>query len=171
MMPVMRLCLPFCSFPCFALAAEAALPLVVPSATAQRSLVLSTSEARIALAIGPRYPRVAVLSRSACGASGTAWGNTESEALPGAVEINGVQAPLTWSYNAKLSTATTRRVVAVYDLAGPHLRLRWEWEARARFGAFDHRITIENLSRDELRLPMTDSLALAWRSKPTDGSA
>ena len=142
--------------------------LALAQASAQRSLVLSTSDARIALVAGPSRPRLAALSRSACAASGAAWGNSESESLPAFVEINGVQAPVTWSYNAKLSTATMRRVVAVYDSADPHLRLRWEWEARARFGAFEHRITIENLSRDELWLPMVDSLALTWRSKPTD---
>jgi hypothetical protein len=42
--------------------------------------------------------------------------------------------------------------------------LRWQWEARAAFGPVEHRITIENLSGQEIWLPMVDSLRLDWRT-------
>jgi hypothetical protein len=46
----------------------------------------------------------------------------------------------------------------------PHLRLRWEWEVRADFGPVEHRIAIENLSEQEMWLPMVDSLRVEWRT-------
>ncbi len=58
-------------------------------------------------------------------------------------------------------------MVFVYESAHPHLRLRWQWEARAGFGPLEHRITIENLSGQEIWLPMVDSLRLNWRT-PAD---
>ena len=53
-----------------------------------------------------------------------------------------------------------REVVFVYESDGPHLRLSWEWQARADFGPVEHRITVENLGADEVWLPMIDSLRL-----------
>ena len=49
----------------------------------------------------------------------------------------------------------------------PRLRLRWEWEARADFGPIEHRISIENLSGQEVWLPMVDSLRVDWRTDAT----
>ncbi len=95
------------------------------------------------------------------------WSNDAEEPLPASVEISGATVPLTWKLNPALGQTGLRHVVFVYESAEPHLRLRWEWEARADFGPVEHRITIENLSGQEVWLPMVDSLRLDWRIRST----
>jgi alpha-galactosidase len=50
--------------------------------------------------------------------------------------------------------------VFVYESSRPHLRLKWEWDARAAFGPVEHHTTIENLGSEEVWLPMVNSLRL-----------
>jgi alpha-galactosidase len=61
-----------------------------------------------------------------------------------------------------MDTSDPRHVVFVYEAEKPHLRLRWEWQARTGFGPVEHRIVIENLSDTEIWLPMVDSLRVEW---------
>jgi alpha-galactosidase len=95
------------------------------------------------------------------------WSNDTEEPLPASVEVNGATVPLNWKLNPELTQTDPHHVVFVYECIEPHLRLRWEWEARADFGPVEHRITIENLGAQELWLPMVDSLRLDWRIRPT----
>jgi len=88
--------------------------------------------------------------------------NRAVESLPSRVEINGAWVPLTWQHKEKLDKTDRRLVVFVYESAKPHLRLQWEWQARADFGPLEHLIVIENLSDKEVWLPMLDSLRLDW---------
>jgi hypothetical protein len=88
--------------------------------------------------------------------------NRTAERLPSNVEINGANVLLTWQHKAELDTADSHRVVFVYESQHPHLRLSWEWQARADFGPIEHRIVIENLSDKEAWLPMVDSLSVDW---------
>lgn len=101
------------------------------------------------------------------GTKDTLWTNETTELLPASVQVNGADVPLTWQLHPQLGHADPRKVVFVYESMEPHLRLCWEWEARADFGPVEHRITIENLSGREIWLPMVDSLRLAWRTAPT----
>ena len=98
------------------------------------------------------------------GVEDRSWSNQADEPLPATVEVNGVTIPLQWQLKPGLGHADLRKVVFVYECMEPHLRLRWEWEARADFGPVEHRITIENLSGQEVWLPMVDSLRLEWRT-------
>jgi hypothetical protein len=90
------------------------------------------------------------------------WTNSQSEDLPAHAEAGGKSSALEWHRNLGLSRTTGQRVVFVYETKSPHLRLRWEWTARAAFGPIEHRIVVENLSGEEIWLPMIDSLRVAW---------
>jgi hypothetical protein len=86
--------------------------------------------------------------------------NVGVEALPASVEVNGTSVSLRWKLKPELGRAEKRDVVFVYESDAPHLRLRWEWQARADFGPVEHRITVENLGGNEVWLPLIDSLRL-----------
>ena len=93
--------------------------------------------------------------------------NRAEEPLPTFAEINGATVPLTWQHKAELDTQQYPHLaVLVYESAQPHLRLTWEWEARAAHGPIEHRITVENLGDKEVWLPMVDSLRLDIRVHP-----
>jgi hypothetical protein len=102
------------------------------------------------------------------GPVGLSLRNRVAEQLPPSVEINGARVPLTWQHKAELDTADSHHVTFVYETAQPHLRLRWEWQARADFGPIEHRIVIENLGDKEAWLPMIDSLSLDWAISASD---
>jgi alpha-galactosidase len=89
--------------------------------------------------------------------------NKTGESLPATAEVDGANVPLRWELQSQLGRADAGRVVFVYESSDPHLRLRWVWESRARSGAMEHYVEVENLSGKELWLPMIDSLRLAIR--------
>ena len=104
--------------------------------------------------LGPQ-PRLAVMD----GAGHLSLTNRAEEQLPSAVEINGGKRSHHVAAQEELDEHKyPHRAVFVYESAGPHLRLRWEWLARADFGPVEHRIIIENLGDKEVWLPMVDSL-------------
>ncbi len=123
------------------------------------AVTLATSGTRIQLSAGAAAPRLIGLS----GGTGAEWRNLQETALPAFVEQDGTRLPLRWRLKPGLSHADARHVVFVYESAEPHLRLFWQWEARAAFGPLEHRITVENLGGNELWLPMVDSLRLSWQ--------
>jgi len=96
------------------------------------------------------------------GSFGASWKNQSQETLPKSIELGGTRIPLRWRAVPGLSHADGRKVVFTYESDKPHLRLQWEWEARADFGPIEHRICIENLGTQEIGLPMVDSLRLDW---------
>jgi hypothetical protein len=96
--------------------------------------------------------------------AGRTWRNEQGESLPASVEVNGATSPIVWRLKPELCSADAHHLVFVYESAEPHLRLRWQWDARAGFGPIEHRITVENLSDREIWLPLVDSLALNWRA-------
>jgi len=124
---------------------------------------LATSDVRAKLSAGAHAPKLVSIS----GLSGPVWDNSASESLPDHVEINGAEVPVEWTLRPESGSRDARHVVFVYESMQPHLRLRWQWEARASFGPVEHRISIENLSGQELWLPMIDSLSLHWQKLPT----
>ena len=142
------------------LAACAAPSWCAPAEGSQSSAVLTTDDVRVELSAGEDAPRLVALSTSA----GVVWRNEQAESLPQEVEVNGAAVPLTWHLKPELGSADARRVIFVYESAVPHLRLRWQWQSRARFGPLEHSIFVENLSGQQVWAPMLDSLRLAWRT-------
>ena len=133
------------------------LSLVIPAAPAPS--IVSNRDVQVALRAGEHAPRLEWMR----GSPGNFWRNAGEEPLPAAVQINGANVPLTWRLKPALCQAGGRRAIFVYESANPHLRLLWQWEARATFGPVEHQITVQNLSAREVWLPMLDSLRLDWR--------
>ena len=121
--------------------------------------IVSNSSIHVDLRANPQAPRLDWIE----GTKANFWSNNAEELLPASVEIDGTAVPLTWKLNPELSHTGLRNVVFIYESANPHLRLSWQWQARADFGPVEHRITIENLSGRTIWLPMVDSLRLTWR--------
>jgi hypothetical protein len=121
-------------------------------------VVLATSDERVSFSAGDHTPRLIHLA----GNSGEKWDNEADEMLPASVTVDGASVPITWSFKRGLSSSNARKVSFVYETSRPHLRLRWEWEVRARFGPLEHHITVENLTGREIWLPLIDSLAVDW---------
>ncbi len=126
------------------------------------SVMLKTSDVRLEICAGIHAPKLISLS----GGSRSAWHNNAEEILPSNVEVNGAAVSVAWRVMAESGSADSHQVVFVYESAVPHLRLRSQWEARAEFGPIEHRISIENLSGQEIWLPMVSSLSLDWQGLP-----
>jgi len=124
--------------------------------------VLATSDERISLVAGDRAPRLIHLADH----SGAVWHNESDETLPTSVTIDSASIPVVWSFKPELSTVDAHHVSFVYESTQPHLRLRWQWVARASFGPIEHHITVENLGDEEIWLPLIDSLTLNWHLAP-----
>ena len=125
---------------------------------------VTTSNIHIAFSASGPQPHMVWIS----GPGGLTLRNRTPEALPASVEINGGSVPVTWQHKPQLDTSDAHRVVFAYECENPHLRLRWEWQARANFGPIEHRIIVENVGDREVWLPMIDSLRLDW-SVPAAG--
>lgn len=136
--------------------------LLTSAAGAQTTARLATGDVRLELSAGKSAPRLV----SIAGASQPEWKNQSKEPLPASVTVNGATVPLIWELQPKSSITDAHRVEVVYESKSPHLRLHWRWEARANFGPIEHTITVENLSGEELWLPMIDSLDLDWTVEP-----
>jgi alpha-galactosidase len=125
----------------------------------QERATMVTADVTIQLAAWPSAPQLA----SFRGRNGDLWRNALPEPLPASVERNGRQLPLVWHLNPAATQITSQHVAFVYESRQPHLRLTWQWTARAAFGPAEHITVIENLSADEYWLPIPDTLRLAWR--------
>lgn len=127
-----------------------------------RSAELATSTERLSFLAGDHAPRLVHLT----GPSGELWINEASETLPATVTIDRTSMPVIWSLNRELSSSDAHHVTFIYESSQPHLRLTWQWEARASFGPIEHHITVQNLGNQEIWLPLIDSLALNWHLAP-----
>jgi alpha-galactosidase len=123
------------------------------AAYAQSTAILRTHDTNVRLDAGNSGPRLTRLGSK----DFSAWTNTASEPLINSVEIGGRKIPVHWKLDRRQSRVTAHTVTFVYDSASPHLRLRWEWAARASFGPLEHWIRIENLDTREIWLPLQDS--------------
>jgi len=126
--------------------------------------LVKDADVTVALRAGEQGPRI----ESIDGSQSNTWSNVADDRLPASVEVNGAPLAVKWHFKPELgeTDGRLRKVVFVYECAEPRLRLRWQWEARADFGPIEHRVTIENLSRQEVWLPMVDSMRLDWRLSP-----
>jgi hypothetical protein len=129
---------------------------VVPSAT------LSNSSVMLTFRDGEHAPQITWVS----GIPGFYFRNLAEEPLPASVEIDGATVPLIWQVKPEFERHDKRHLVYVYESAKPHLRLSWEWEARAEFGPMEHRVNVENLTGQEVWLPLIDSLRLEMLCSP-----
>ncbi|MGD0911236.1 MAG: alpha-galactosidase [Terracidiphilus sp.] len=145
-----------CALCCMALATTTLPPTIV-----------SNSSIHIYLRDDPNGPRLEwIEGAKIAGAADHPWSNSADEPLPPSVVVNGATIPLRWQLKSELGHADPHYVVFVYESDQPHLRLRWQWQARADFGPVEHRITIQNLSGEQVWLPMVDSLGLDFRTAP-----
>ena len=133
-----------------------AIGLIPVFAHAQLRATLSTSDVAVDLKAGAEAPQLLGLRP----ASAPPWVNTVSERLPTSIERGRERLPLEWRLMRHLSSVRSDRVTFVYESRQPHLRLTWEWRARAKFGPLEHRIIIDNLSGSEYWLALMDSLRL-----------
>jgi len=128
-------------------------------AHAQLRATVSTSDMAVDLRAAAEAPQLVRL-RSA---SGQLWVNTAPEKLPTSIERGRQRIRIEWRLVPQLSSVRSDRVAFVYESRQPHLRLTWEWRARAKFGPLEHRIVIDNLSGGEYCLAPMDSLQLHLR--------
>ncbi|HEX3843121.1 MAG TPA: alpha-galactosidase [Steroidobacteraceae bacterium] len=142
----------------FGFAPFLAIALFASLAHAQLRGTLTTSDIAVDLAAGTEAPQLQRLRSH----GEPQWVNTLPEALPISVAHDGERIALKWHLIRRLSAARPGRVAFVYESRQPHLRLTWEWLARARFGPLEHRVIIENLSGGEYWLTPMDSLRLQW---------
>jgi len=124
--------------------------------------LIQTSDVSLELTAGSKAPKL--LRISALRAS--TWNNAIEEGLPSSIEVDGSVVLIQWTFEPELTKLEPHRVVFVYESTRPHLRLNWQWEARASFGPVEHSIQIENLSNQEIWLPLIDSLRLDLRGQP-----
>lgn len=136
-----------------------AICLFPPFAHAQLRGTLATSDVAIDLEAGVNAPQLLRLRPTGA----PDWVNTAPEALPVSIERDGKRVPLKWRLMRELSSVGRARIAFVYESRQPHLRLTWEWQARAKFGPLEHRIIIDNLSGGQYWLTPMDSLHLQWQ--------
>lgn len=142
----------------------AVLSLIAAAAVAASGaeLTIRTADTVLAFESGESAPRLLSLRHP----SGGDWSNRSPEQLIPFVEVDGRQVQTAWKLDSGATHADASRVSLFYQNASPHLRLTWEWRARAGFGPIEHQITIENLGEQELWLPLQDSFQFDFQLQP-----
>ena len=131
-------------------------------ALGQTHAELKTSDTELVLEAGPEAPQLTSLSVP----GQPKWENRASEILISSADVSDKLTPVHWTFNHEASQISEQRVAFVYDSTSPHLRLTWEWRARQAYGPIEHQIRVENLDRQEIWIPMQDSLAFNWQVDP-----
>ena len=131
-------------------------------ALGQTRAELKTSDTELVLEAGPEAPRLTSLIVP----GQPRWENRASEILISSADVSDKTMSVHWTFNREASEIGEQRVAFVYDSTSPHLRLTWEWRARQAYGPIEHQIRIENLDRQEIWIPMQDSLAFNWQVDP-----
>jgi hypothetical protein len=135
---------------------------VCGGALGQTRAALKTSDTELLLEAGPEAPQLTSLSVP----GQPKWENRASEVLIPSADASDKTTPVHWIFNREASQISEQRVAFVYDSTSPHLRLTWEWRARQAYGPIEHQIRVENLDRQEIWIPMQDSLAFNWQVDP-----
>ena len=131
-------------------------------ALGQTRAELKTSDTELVLEAGPEAPRLTSLIVP----GQPRWENRASEILISSADVSDKTMSVHWTFNREASEIGEQRVAFVYDSTSPHLRLTWEWRARQAYGPIEHQIRVENLDRQEIWIPMQDSLAFNWQVDP-----
>jgi Melibiase/Glycosyl hydrolase family 36 C-terminal domain len=134
--------------------------LIAPSLRALQTgtIQVETADTTITLRAGTDAPSLLQLT----GKDGFIWRNQKSATLIDFVEVGGRRQPVHWALNLAASQVGPSRVELVYDSASPHLRLFWTWRAPAASAALEHSIRIQNLSAEDLWMPIQDSVQFDW---------
>ena len=125
-----------------------------PSGT--MTATLASADIHISVRADAHAPSLISIS----GRPGNIWHNEEVEAPPPQIYVDNVSIPVNWSFKPDLSRADAHHVEFVYESAKPHLRLCWQWIVRGDSGPVEHSIEVQNLSGQEIWLPLIDSLRL-----------
>jgi melibiase-like protein/glycosyl hydrolase family 36 len=133
-------------------------------ASAQQSATLQTASTIVRLEAGQSAPRIINLQSP----GEAAWSNAEPVTLIDHVIVNGKSQELHWYFNPAQTVATPQRVAFTFESPTPHLRLIWEWLARTSSGPLEHRIQIQNLTNQELWIPLQDSFQFHWKLSPQE---
>ena len=120
------------------------------------ALHIANNDADIALEPGSSFPSVVDLANFGC----SEWKGLTIASLIDHVETESHVRNISWRLNSSLTQRDNRHIRLVYEATEPHLRLFWEWQARAAHGPIEHSIQIQNLSREDVWLPIQDSLRL-----------
>ena len=126
---------------------------------------LASADTAIAIDAAEHAPRLTTLRLR--GAS--AWTNRADEPLPEHVEIRGATQPVTWRLDRAASRVDSKRLQLVYRADSPRLRAVWQWRARAAAGPLEHTVSIQNLSRESVWLPLQPSFRFDWQIDPDSG--
>jgi hypothetical protein len=126
----------------------------------QTAARLETKDTIAQLEAGSNAPRLSELQLP----GQPAWTNRASETLIDHVLADGEKIPVQWQFNSDASQVAAKRTAFVYESRAPHLRLTWEWQARAAFGPVEHQIRIQNLDSKELWLPLQDSFRFDYKA-------
>jgi alpha-galactosidase len=135
-----------------------ALGLLPASGAQSPAYTLATSDIELSFVAGEHSARLGEVKA----AGGEMLQNLATEALPRSIEVNGQSVSLDWKLRPDLGASSAHRLELVYESQKPHLKLRWIWESRAGFGAIEHHITLENLTDQEIWVPLIDSLRLQF---------
>jgi alpha-galactosidase len=136
--------------------------ILLPALAVGQTAELETSETRIVVEAGENMPRL--LSLQVPGQP--KWQNRDSEALIKSITIAGETSAIRWRFDRDASHIDARNVSFVYDSENPRLRLTWSWTVKEDHGPLEHQIRIENLTRDNLWIPMQESFAFDWQLEP-----
>lgn len=125
---------------------------------------IQTNDTILELRATTQAPQVVTLSNTA----GQVWQNRMAEKPIAFAVIGGKEVPLAWHFNSRESQRRAGQITFVYDCDSPRLRWRWIWSARTGFGPIEHSIEIQNLSEQEIWIPLQDSFAYDWKVDPSD---
>ena len=110
----------------------------------------------------PSAPRIIAVAD----ARGSTWPSNGSVPLVDHATVGGKTVPLHWKLDAAATKQAYDALTLVYVSSKPSLRLSWEWRARAAQGPVEHTIRIENRGRQNVVLPLQDSLHLSLNVWP-----
>lgn len=133
--------------------------IVLWSSEASGATSLRTRQTVLRLQAGSASPRL--LSLQVPGA--TPWENEASDELIASALLEGRPVPLHWKLKSDAEEVDADHVSFVYESASPHLRLTWEWIARASNGPIEHHVRIENLEHREVWIPVQPSFTFRFR--------
>jgi len=119
---------------------------------------ISTNEVTVQLEAGATAPRLVSLQ----GRVSAPWLNRDPDRLMDSVIVGSKSVPVSWWLNQAASSVSSQLAVFVYESRSPKMRLLWTWSARSSSGPVEHSVSIENLSAEELLLPIVPSLSWSW---------
>jgi len=123
---------------------------------------LASAETVIAVEGADHAPRLTTLTLRGA----TAWKNRVYETLPEQIEVHGSAQPVVWRLDRAASRFESKLIQLVYLADSPRLRAVWRWDARANRGPLEHTLSIENLSRESVWLPLQPSFRFDWQIDP-----